>query len=245
MSDHTHPEKCTRCDSELFGPFCSNCGHPKQLRRIDKHYILAEISKVFNFDRGILFTIRELFVRPGLSVQKFLLEDRNRLVKPIFFIIVCSLIYSLVQQTLHFEDGYINYNFEGWENTATGAIFRWVSQNYGYANLMMAVFIAFWIKTFFRKHAYNYYEIIILLCFVMGIMMLIYAFFGAIEALTKWPALQIGANLGFIYGAWAIGAFFGKRKIMNYVKAFLSYLLGLISSVLVTLLLGMAIDYFW
>ena len=65
-----------------------------------------------NFDRGILYTVRELLLRPGKTVRQFIQEDRNRLVKPIVFIIVCSLIYSLIQQVVRFEDGYVGYSFE-------------------------------------------------------------------------------------------------------------------------------------
>ncbi|UTW64646.1 DUF3667 domain-containing protein [bacterium SCSIO 12741] len=233
---------CDKCGSELTGPFCANCGTPQELRRIDWKYISTEIGSVLHFDKGILYSIRELSIRPGKSIRHFLLHDRHRLVKPIFFILVCSLIYSVVQQLVHFEDGYVGYNFDDWKGLAIGHIFTWIGENYGYANILMALFIGFWIKILFRKYGYNFYEIVVLLCFVMGMTMLLYTLFGLVEVLTGWPALQIGANLSFIYCSWAIGQFFDGRKKRNYLKGLLSYVFGMISFIVAAAALGLSID---
>mgnify|MGYP000564734745 FL=1 len=231
---------CKNCETEVIQNYCPNCGTPVVLKRINGQYILKEISSVLNFDRGILYTIRELLLRPGKNIQTFVLEDRNRLVKPIIFIIITSLIYTLAQQFLHFEDGYVNAG--GFEESATTNIFGWIQKNYGYANIIMAIFIAGWIKVFFRKYEYNFFEILILLCFLMGIGMLIYTVFGLIESITKIQILQIGGMVALVYTSWAIGRFFGKNKKANYLKGFLSYLLGMITFFLAAIILGMGID---
>ena len=231
---------CKNCETEVIQNYCPNCGTPVVLKRINGQYILKEISSVLNFDRGILYTIRELLLRPGKNIQTFVLEDRNRLVKPIIFIIITSLIYTLAQQFLHFEDCYVNAG--GFEESATTNIFGWIQKNYGYANIIMAIFIAGWIKVFFRKYEYNFFEILILLCFLMGIGMLIYTVFGLIESITKIQILQIGGMVALVYTSWAIGRFFGKNKKANYLKGFLSYLLGMITFFLAAIILGMGID---
>ena len=231
---------CKNCETEVIQNYCPNCGTPVVLKRINGQYILKEISSVLNFDRGILYTIRELLLRPGKNIQTFVLEDRNRLVKPIIFIIITSLIYTLAQQFLHFEDGYVNAG--GSEESATTNIFGWIQKNYGYANIIMAIFIAGWIKVFFRKYEYNFFEILILLCFLMGISMLIYTVFGLIESITKIQILQIGGMVALVYTSWAIGRFFDKNKKANYLKGFLSYLLGMITFFLAAIILGMGID---
>jgi hypothetical protein len=169
-------EPCTKCGAELSDDFCAKCGTSRILRRIDGRYILSEIGSVLNFDKGILYTIRELLVRPGATVQKFIHSDRNRLVRPIIFVIVSSLIYTIAQQLLNFEDGYVNAG--GFGDSAITNIYEWIQSNYGYANILMAIFITIWIRIFFRKYDYNFFEITILLCFVMGIGMLIYTTSG-------------------------------------------------------------------
>lgn len=231
---------CKKCKSEISQNYCSNCGTPVVLKRINGQYVLKEISSVLNFERGILYTIRELLLRPGKNIQTFVLEDRNRLVKPIIFIIITSLIYTLAQQFLHFEDGYVNAG--GSEESATTNIFGWIQKNYDYANILMAIFIAGWIKVFFRKYEYNFFEILILLCFVMGIGMLIYTVFGIIESTAKIQILHIGGMIAIVYTSWAIGQFFDKNQKASYLKGFLSYLLGMMTFFLGAIILGMGID---
>jgi hypothetical protein len=231
---------CKNCNTEIKQNYCPNCGQAGKIKRIDKHYIADEIGQVLNFDRGILFTVKELLIRPGENIKNFISENRRRLVKPIIFIIVTSLIYSLINHYFNIEEGYVNYNET--KRSTTGDIFKWVQNHYGYANIIMGIFIAFWTKLFFKKYKFNFYEILILLCFVMGIGMLIYSVFALIQSLTHIELMQIAGIIGFIYSAWAIGQFFDKTRFLNYIKAFLSYLLGFLTFSLTIILIGTVID---
>lgn len=230
------------CEKEFIRNDCSNCEAPKMLKRIDKQYILKEIGSVLNFDRGLFYTVKELLIRPGKTVRQFIFEDRNRLVKPILFLIICSLIYTLTHKFFKFNDGYINFNFDDIDNQVIAKIFLWVSKNYGYANILMAVFIALWINVFFKKFDYNYYEIYILLCFIMGVSMLIFTLFGIVESVINYPVLQYGANIGILYVFWGIGRFFDSKRKRNYLKGILSYFLGMFTFILVLVLMGVLID---
>ncbi len=231
---------CNNCNNKLIGIYCSDCGQPKQLKRIDSHYIIHEIEHVLHFERGILYTIKELLTRPGQNVREFISENRSRLVKPIIFIIVTSLIYTLISHFFHIEEGYINLNDT--KGSATIVINNWIQNHYGYSNIIMGVFIAFWLKIFFRKYDYNFFEIVILLCFLMGMGMLLFSIFALFEGLTKFPLMKISGIIFFIYSSWAIGQFFDKTKPINYVKALVSYLLGMITFGFSAIILGILID---
>ncbi|NLD49252.1 MAG: DUF3667 domain-containing protein [Clostridiaceae bacterium] len=235
---------CKKCNFEFKSNYCPNCGHPQKLERINRRYILSEIAGVLNFQKGILYTMKELLIRPGHSIRVFISEDRNRMVKPIVFILITSLIYTIIVRIFHFEDGIIDGAREALYNTdlATLAILKWVQENYGYANIIMALFIGLWVKLFFRKHSFNFYEILVLLCFVMGIGMLIYSVFDIIRGLTHTNLMLIQVLVGFIYTTYAIGQFFDKRKIANYVKALISYLSGMITFFFVAMGIGILID---
>ncbi|POY39303.1 hypothetical protein C3K47_02055 [Solitalea longa] len=231
---------CKNCNNEVNLNYCPNCGQVVNLKRINGHYLIHEIEHVLHFERGILYTIKELLTNPGQNVRNYLTENRSRLVKPIIFIIVTSLIYSLSSSFFHFEDGYVSYSEN--KKSATSAIFKWVQGHYGYANIIMGVFIALWSKLFFRKYEFNIFEILILLCFVMGIGMLIYSVFGIVQGLTHFNIMQFAAIVGFVYTTWAIGQFYEKGKIINYVKAFFAYILGMLTFTLSAILLGILID---
>jgi hypothetical protein len=194
-----------------------------------------------HFERGILYTIRELITNPGQNIQFYLSENRSRLVKPIIFIILTSLFYSIANYFFQFEDGYINYLDT--QPSTTTKIFQWIQGHYGWSNIIMGIFIAFWTKLFFKKYQYNFFEILILLCFVMGIGMLIYSIFGVAQGLTKIKLMQIAGLVGFTYSAWAIGQFFEKKKAVSYIKAISAYLLGMLTFSLAAILIGTVIDY--
>jgi hypothetical protein len=232
---------CKNCNTEVTQNYCPNCGQEVQLKRIDSHYVASEIGEILNFDRGILFTVKELLIRPGENVRGFLSSNRSRLVKPVIFIIITSLIYSVINHFFGIEDGYVNY--EEVAPTATGYIFTWVQEHYGYANIIMGVFIALWTKLFFRKYDYNFFEILILLCFVMGVGMLFYAVFALFQGLTNIDLMQVGGIIGFCYSAWAMGQFFDKSKFSNYVKAFFAYMLGFTTFSITAILIGTFIDF--
>lgn len=231
---------CTNCNYEVTLNYCANCGQPVKVKRIDAHYITHEIEHVLHFERGILYTIRELLIRPGDNVRNFITGNRSRLVKPIIFIIITSLVYTLTTHFFHIESGYIQY--KGDKENSISKIFEWIEGHYGYSNIMMGVFIAFWAKVFFRKYNYNFFEILILLCFVMGVAMLIFTFFTLLQVATHIQLTGLGAIIGILYCCWAIGHFFDKSKVANYFKGLGAYILGMISFSIVAVLVGVAID---
>jgi hypothetical protein len=233
---------CVSCNCEVTSNYCPDCGQPLKLKRINSHYLIHEVEHVLHFERGILYTIKELLINPGKNVKQYLSENRSRLVKPIIFIIITSLIYTVIINFFHVEDGYVKYSSDG-NNTTTDSIFKWVQSHYGYANIMMGIFIAWWIKLFFRKHDYNVFEILILLCFVMGMAMLILALFGLVEGLTHLKALAVGGFISVVYITWALGQFYGG-KFSAYLKAFGAYMLGILFLNLVFLTIGGLIDAF-
>lgn len=236
----TNTVNCKNCNNTVDNNFCGNCGQPMQIKRVDKHYILHEIWHVLHFEKGIFYTIKELLVRPGQTVREFIIENRNRLVKPIIFIIITSLIYTLINNFFHIEKGYVN--FSGTKQSATALLLAWVQNHYGYANILLGVFIAFWTRLFFRKYDYNYFEILILLCFVMGTAMLIYAVFALFQGLTKLDLMMISGIISLLYCTWAIGQFFNQKKAVNYLKALAAYILGMLGFFISLTLLGFFID---
>ena len=231
---------CKNCNHVVNENYCPNCGQPAKLKRIDGHYIAHEIEHVLHFERGFLYTIKKLITEPGKTIREYISENRTRLVKPIIFIIITSLIYSLTSHFFHIKQGYID--FKDSSNSTPMLMFNWSQEHYGYANILMGVFIAVWIKIFFRKHGYNFFEILILICFVTGMSMLIFALFALFLGLTKIDLMQTAGTLGIVYCSWAIGQFFDKKKPINYLKAFLAYMLGMLTWALSIVGIGGLID---
>ncbi|MBC7401170.1 MAG: DUF3667 domain-containing protein [Mucilaginibacter sp.] len=231
---------CRNCSDEVTGKFCGNCGQVARLKRVDFHYVSHEIQHLLHFEKGLLYTLKALLLRPGRTVKEFLLEDRNRLVKPVIFIIITSLVYTTIDHFFHIEAEYINYNINN--GPVTTGILQWIQNHYGYTNIMLGVVIGLWIKVFFKKYAYNFYEILVLLCFVMGMGMLFAAGFALADGLFKIKLMLYGGYIGSAYCAWAIGQFFDGKKIMSYVKSLIAYALGMLSFTMSACLIGLIID---
>jgi hypothetical protein len=58
---------CKNCNTEINSNFCTDCGQPTNLKRIDRKYIIHEIEHVLHFERGILYTVRELVTNQLLT----------------------------------------------------------------------------------------------------------------------------------------------------------------------------------
>lgn len=231
---------CKNCNKSVNGNFCCNCGQPLKTKRVDGHYILHEIQHILHFEKGILYTVKELLIRPGQSIREFITANRSRLVKPIIFIIVSSLIYSLINHFFHIEERYADHQHP--QKGAISLIFNWIQNHYGYANIIMGLFIAFWLKLFFGKSGYNFFEILILLCFVMGMGMLMSSVFALFEGLTPLKLKRISDVIGICYCAWAIGRFYDQKKVTSYLKTLVAYLLGMLTFFISAVLLAFLID---
>lgn len=233
---------CKNCHHPINENYCGNCGMPAVLKRVNGPYIIHEIQHILHFEKGILFTIKALLLRPGQNIRAFLTEDRTRLIKPVIFIIVTSLVYTAISHFFHIEKGLASSGKAA--HSATTVIMTWIEGHYGYANIIMGIFIGFWLKLFFRKSGYNFFEILIMLCFVMGTGMLIFAVFALAEGVTRISLAGVASIVALIYCPWAIGQFLGGKKLINYLLAFLAYLLGMVSFMALARLAGYLIDSF-
>lgn len=115
--------------------------------------------------------------------------------------------------------------------------------NYGYLNILSGALTAIWLKVFFKKYGYNFFELLVMLCYVLGISILISTFFAIIEGVTHFKLSGIATIIGWIYVVIAIGSFYNSKKISNYIYALICYLLGLISFSVLIFTLGLTIDF--
>ena len=218
----------------------------KNIKRIDAHYISHEIQHLLHFEKGFPLTVKELLLRPGKSVREFLFEDRNKYVKPVIFLIVSSIIFTLITHFFHIEYSFFNIDkivpLKG--KIQSKEIGEWTNSHLGYTNLIMGIFIGIWIKIFFKKHNYNIFEIVVLLCFVLGTALIILATFLSIAVLFKIPIIVLIAIFSnFAYIIWAVGQFFGEKKFINYIKSALTYVLGMLTYIITLTMIAYFLKY--
>ncbi len=213
----------------------------RTLERIDGKYIWREFVSVLIFEKGILFTIKELFLRPGDTIREFLHYDRNKLVKPIAFLIFSSLVLIIIHDILSLNTGTAP------QNTGSDGMLiaiEWVGENLGLVNILLGIFIGLWTSLFFIKSSFNIYEIFILVFFTTGIVSLICTFFKIVESITGFESSYLSLIIPLFYSAWAIGNFFNKKKFLSYFKGFLAYFFGFMTGSIIIIIIGLLLEVF-
>jgi Protein of unknown function (DUF3667) len=236
-------ENCKSCNQPLTGNFCSNCGRSVNLKRIDKHYVLHEVSHLLHLEKGFFYTVKELFLRPGKSICTFIAEDRNKLMKPIAFLVFASVVFTVFEYAFKADKIYQQRENLQFDKSSITTILNWVKGHWGYTNIMVSIFIGWSLRLFFKKYKYNLFESIVLICFVTGQTMLILTFFTPlVSILSVGTFILMTSLISYGYAIWAIAQFYDGRKIVNYIKAIVAYFLGYILFYLLIVPVGLIAD---
>jgi hypothetical protein len=204
------------------------------LRRINSAYLLHEFQHIFHFEKGFTYTIKGLMLQPGKTVREFILNDRSKAVKPVIFILVISTVVTLIFKNTG-DNMYFFSKEQAHNRPFVEKAYEWFNHNIGYSFLILGIYITFWAKLFFRKHMYNFWELLIAFCYYIGQTLLITFTLVIVLKHTHIPfKVDLGKYIGFAYLFWATGQFFGEKKLINYVKSTFSVILGGLSFAVLT-----------
>jgi hypothetical protein len=233
---------CRNCNEPVHGNFCPKCGQPAQLKRIDGIYILNEIGDFLFANKGLMYTIQKMLISPGPNVRRFLAVDRYRFVKPVTFLFIMSVIYTIICHFFQFDATKLYLQQPEIELPTLTLLLNWIIDYPGYSSIISGFFVAFLVKLFFKKSGFNIFEIFVLLCFISGVSSLISIVVVALQSVTHVNLINFSTFVVFIYYAWAIGQFFDKNSATSYVKAFMSCVLGFFIFGLLVAIVGIFID---
>ncbi|GAA4454216.1 DUF3667 domain-containing protein [Rurimicrobium arvi] len=71
---------CLNCENELKGNFCENCGQRANTHRLSIVHFIAHdfLHGILHVDKGILFTLRGMLLRPGFTAREYIEGKRIR-----------------------------------------------------------------------------------------------------------------------------------------------------------------------
>ena len=91
MHDSNACANCLRAIDASDQRFCPACGQATPAHRIDWHFLGHELEhSVLHMDRGILFTLRRLVLRPGDLLRDYIDGRRADIVKPLMLLMILS-----------------------------------------------------------------------------------------------------------------------------------------------------------
>lgn len=177
--ESAHTTTCKNCDTEFMGNYCPNCSQKAYTSRINLHFILYQIksSLFLSVSKGLTYTIRELFFRPGETMRAYLAGKRIKHFKPITFVLLLSIVYTLLLYFMGsstYIQEFISGMTEGFRDESTDNflylvnILDWLVRNYAYTILLCIPLFSLGTYLSFIRSEFNYYELLLLNIYLMG-----------------------------------------------------------------------------
>lgn len=234
---------CKNCDNKVDANFCTHCGQNAKVDKLNLPNFLTEVSdSVFQLNRGLFFTIKELFTRPGHAIRDFIQGKRKEYFKPIAYVLTLSTIYFLVSQ-ISDSPTFISEILSGASDGAQGKdsiskfpIEEWLTNNFAYTTLLLIPIFSLASFISFLGLGRNYLENIVINSYIAGQQAIFYSLFMVIGAifdihdLITLPAVIIAVLFNF----WAYVQFFtNAKKGIVIIRLFLTYLIFQILSFII------------
>ncbi|GEM_PF-646625 len=76
---------------------CEVCRRPITSKRLSIGFLVSDaLNNIFNLERGLLYTLIELFRNPKMVMTEFISGNRQRFYNPFRFLLVAATVYALV-----------------------------------------------------------------------------------------------------------------------------------------------------
>ncbi len=240
--------ECKNCHHPISENFCQNCGQSANVGRINYNTFLSEfVASVFQIQKGFLFTIIELLIRPNTAIKNYLEGKRKPYFKPIAFVFLLSTVYFVMAKWVGSETFLGDFLLglkTGFENDeperiseSLSHVVKWCIDNFAFTNLMLVPIFSLSTFLFFRHSKYNYFEIIVLNSYITGIQTLAYIFGIFLQIFFREDIIVLvcfGFNTTYILNIY-IRFFDRSSKIIVIIKSIFIYIIYLILQLLLLL----------
>ncbi len=227
---------CKNCNTSFKGHFCYNCGQPAHTHRLDLISVWHDIQHgLLHIDKGILYTIAQLFTRPGHSIREYLEGKRVKHFKPVSLVIILATVFALANHflslnivndkgnTVESSISGINFSITGAEAELRG-IKEFIESHFALLQLLLLPYYSFATWLAFRKSGFNYIEHLVINAFFRGQVIIIstlllpLVYWGFItNEVSRSVALWL--ELGCFF--WIFLQLFHKRRIFYVIKRLL------------------------
>jgi len=221
--------ECKNCNTIFEGNYCNNCGQKASEERFNILNFPAKfLHGFYHVHSGLLFTIRELFIRPGETLRGYISGKRVKYFNPFTYLLLISLVggflYKWSGVPEHFNDIFL----------ASGDTIRFTGKYFSYRMLLTIPAYAIMCNIIYRSFKYNIAEHLIINTFLISQSMVVMVVWLLILILVKpgslvFEILYISAFSSLIiYQMVVFSRLFKTGKtLLRWIKAAATVLVGL------------------
>lgn len=234
---------CKNCNHHFKGNYCNQCGQAAATHEMNLHFIWHDVQHgLLHMDKGILFTIKEMFTRPGYAIKDFITGKRIRHFRPISFVLVLAGICGFLYHYFHINilADKVQFDGQGAEVEALRLSLtqanEWMTSHYALVALLLVPIFSIGTYIAFHKAGYNYIEHIVLNAYLSGPrLILLIVFFPIYIYWNNTPFLKSVSNLlDFTWVFIIFWAFMQFFKPMNKWTIFWRTIFALIIAAVIS-----------
>lgn len=203
----------------------------RKIKRVSFGHFISDVFGAFNLERGLVFTFKLLFSKPGYLVQLYLNEGRFKIFNP-FRLLLLTTALSLFVFYFVGPESFIAGFAAGMSSSEEGAPDTEKLQQLflDWYNLILWIAIPIYglfSYLFNRKVGYNYAEHMVIQTFYISALNIISTVGVVFGLMTSSLTVLIGLLcLSVIYYFWLLSGWLGQRKGLFIVKNVVGYVLA-------------------
>lgn len=221
---------------------CGSCGRPSHPAPITLKSIFSDgLSVIFNLEKGFLFTIKELLLRPGEALTNYLNGERRYLYyNPFRFAFIAVTISFLIFQSLDFFETTIELAAPEGQNPEDIKESMTILEKYGpLLTLTLVPFVSFGSWILFRR--INFAEHLVANFFAYGQIsllgiLLVPLYYFVSEMLIYQQLISMVMILG--YTTYFFQNHFKGNWIVTFLKVLAAVIIGVVFLTVLAALIG-------
>lgn len=165
---------CKNCGHQFELEYCNKCGQKASVKRIELKWLLDELPHaIWHIEKGFLYNVKQLFKRPGQSVNDFLEGKRKPFFNPLTYLVILMFINYIVMWITDFkyydETELLNMSAEkATEVKGYHKVNWWIVEHSYYYMLIAMPVVGIFLFLFLRtiKKKYNIAETTVMALFI-------------------------------------------------------------------------------
>ena len=219
--------ECKNCGISYEGNFCNNCGQGSSIGRLKLKEVFANaLDLLFNVDKGIVFTTKQLTIKPGKVISDYFAGKRIKYFSPFKFLVVFVAINTFLSLKITEFGTKVRIIDISQTNSKTLALL--LNDYWDLLSLLMVPIYAAFANILFKEYKYNYTEYLVLNSYMIGYQSFISSIYYIVFLLF---CPECGSGIypmlfGLLVFIWYYMHLFKKRPIMTFIKLIIVFVIG-------------------